>query len=278
MLLDHTTPKSEGWLADSESIRLFLQKLNEVTDQKITDPKFSVSQLAVALGMSRAHLTRKLTAIIKCPPGKYILFNRLELAAQLLVRCNEPIKNIAWMAGFQSYSSFWRAFIKEFECSPSDYRPKSKQADLSKHVFWEMPPTLATRKGLSALFYQKPRIADFFQILLKKIEDEGLTLDSLSESIHISSSQLLRDIKSSLGVTPMRLLLQFRLLYAAELLGASSLSIAEVAHQAGFFDQAHLSRAFKEVLGISPSSYKRGNHKEEFLLWLKTRLMRQEAI
>lgn len=277
MIPIRTMPKGALKNPCSESDKAFIMKLNNITQERLNDPQFGVSQLAETLMLSRAHLTRKLICLVKCSPGKYILSRRLNLAARLLIEGNEPAKNVSSMVGFQNYSSFWRAFTREFKCSPTDYIPEEKRR-VGYSMVWTMPPTLALFKSLALVLSENPRIADLFHVVLKDIGDDVLTLDHLADTLCISSSQLLRDLKSSLHVTPMRLLLHLRLLYAAELLGSRSLSIGEVAHEAGFFDQAHLSRAFKVVFGRSPSVYKREHDEEGFLKWLKNHLMQQDAM
>ena len=66
----------------------------------------------------------------------------------------------------------------------------------------------------------------------------------------------LRTFTAAFGLTPMRYLASLRVERARELL-ARGASCADAAFQAGFSDQAHLTRAFKERLGVTPGFYQR---------------------
>jgi AraC-like DNA-binding protein len=55
-------------------------------------------------------------------------------------------------------------------------------------------------------------------------------------------------------MTPHAYLRQVRVERAKEML-AAGLSISEVALAVGFFDQSHLTRYFKRILGLTPGTY-----------------------
>ena len=83
----------------------------------------------------------------------------------------------------------------------------------------------------------------------------------LSESIHLwqlanmcslSPTQFQRHFKATFGLTPYAWLTRLRLEQAMKLLKAGVLG-TDVAHQVGFYDQAHFSKAFKQCFGVSPS-------------------------
>ena len=70
---------------------------------------------------------------------------------------------------------------------------------------------------------------------------------------------LQRLFQRHVGLSPKAVLRRFRLGEAAELLarpGAPSLT--ELAHEPGYFDQAHFSRDFRAVVGRAPSAYAAG--------------------
>jgi AraC family transcriptional regulator len=53
---------------------------------------------------------------------------------------------------------------------------------------------------------------------------------------------------------------RLRLEYACRELGQPGKSLAEIASAAGFADQSHLSRVFKQKLGVTPTEYRAGIH------------------
>ena len=65
--------------------------------------------------------------------------------------------------------------------------------------------------------------------------------------------------KQFTGLTPVEYIKNVRLAKAAELLRSPELSVAQVAMEVGFEDPNYFSRQFKQVLGMSPSSFQKEN-------------------
>ncbi|MEE1925898.1 AraC family transcriptional regulator [Pseudomonas sp. 148P] len=84
---------------------------------------------------------------------------------------------------------------------------------------------------------------------------EPLKLEDIGEAAGLSTSYLIRAFKQHFGLTPHGFLLDHRVRYARAQLRQGRL-IAEVAHEAGFADQAHLQRAFKQHLAATPGHYR----------------------
>jgi len=85
----------------------------------------------------------------------------------------------------------------------------------------------------------------------------NLKLEEFAELSHRSLSSFKRDFKDQFSDTPGKWLTQRRVKHAAHLIANTNLSISEVAYDAGFEDLSHFSRAFKNVIGSSPSEYKK---------------------
>lgn len=81
-----------------------------------------------------------------------------------------------------------------------------------------------------------------------------LTLTCLATEAGVSRYQLIRGFAREIGLTPHAYLMQRRLAAARRLL-RSGLAPAEVALQAGFFDQSHLHRCFFRQFGVTPGRY-----------------------
>ncbi|CAM3832408.1 AraC family transcriptional regulator [Vibrio aquimaris] len=81
---------------------------------------------------------------------------------------------------------------------------------------------------------------------------QPVKLEELSQLCELSPAQFQRHFKAKVGLTPYAWLSRLRLEYGFKLL-KSGVSGTEVAHQIGFYDQAHFSKAFKASYGISPS-------------------------
>ena len=68
--------------------------------------------------------------------------------------------------------------------------------------------------------------------------------------------RFLKLFKRSIGMTPHAWLLRLRLEKALELMKRQrDLSMTEVAHAVGFFDQSHFTRAFRHAYGVTPARF-----------------------
>lgn len=77
----------------------------------------------------------------------------------------------------------------------------------------------------------------------------------LARREELSPYALIRAYKREFSITPAQHLLSLRVDAARDLL-ARGASPAEAAAQAGFSDQAHLTRAFKQRIGSTPAAYR----------------------
>lgn len=79
----------------------------------------------------------------------------------------------------------------------------------------------------------------------------------LAGSCGLSRSHFTRAFRISMGTPPHRWLVRERVRRAADLLGRTDDSIAEIALGCGFCDQSHLTRSFHTMIGISPAAWRR---------------------
>lgn len=84
----------------------------------------------------------------------------------------------------------------------------------------------------------------------------GHTVTSLARVASVSSSRLAHLFTEQVGRTPMQAVRASRVAYAARLLEATDLSVAQVAHAAGFASPFHFSRTFTAAFGQPPSRYR----------------------
>ena len=83
---------------------------------------------------------------------------------------------------------------------------------------------------------------------------DSLTLDSRAKDLYLSKYYLIRKCKRNLGLTPHKFHLQNRIRKAQDLLFTNK-SVTEACMDTGFYDQSHFDRAFKNIVGISPTEY-----------------------
>jgi AraC-like DNA-binding protein len=83
------------------------------------------------------------------------------------------------------------------------------------------------------------------------------TIEQLGRDVGISRSVLAERFVELVGVPPMHYLAQWRMQIASGLLTSGNANIATVAAEIGYGSEAAFSRAFKKIVGVSPSSCRR---------------------
>lgn len=103
----------------------FLKKTVSFIEAAFEDENFSAGDLAEKVNMSLSQLNRKLNALIDQPAGQLIRSLRLQRAADLLKQNAGTVAEICYTVGFNDQAYFSRAFKKQFQCSPSDFKKKN---------------------------------------------------------------------------------------------------------------------------------------------------------
>ncbi|WP_314408628.1 helix-turn-helix domain-containing protein [Streptomyces kroppenstedtii] len=84
------------------------------------------------------------------------------------------------------------------------------------------------------------------------------TVATLAAGVSLSPSRFAHLFTQQLGRSPMRTLLDARLLHAARLLEATGLPVERIAVAAGFTSPFHFSRVFRQRYGAPPGAYRAG--------------------
>jgi AraC-like DNA-binding protein len=98
-----------------------LSRAKDLADGRYADP-LTVSDLAAAAGLSRAHFSREFRRAFGESPHVYLLTRRLERAASLLRNTDYPIAEVCYQVGLTSVGSFTTSFTRMFGKSPAAYR------------------------------------------------------------------------------------------------------------------------------------------------------------
>lgn len=86
---------------------------------------------------------------------------------------------------------------------------------------------------------------------------EPIRLRDLAALADLSETYFSHAFKSSTGVPPHRWQMQARIRKVQQMLTLDSLTLTEIASVAGFSDQAHFTRVFKKVVGLTPADWRR---------------------
>ena len=84
--------------------------------------QFNIAEIARQLGMSRSYFDKSFRLIYGTTPAKYLLDEKMKYAAELIIKGDMPIKEIADHLGYGTHSTLTRAFHKWYGTNPLKYR------------------------------------------------------------------------------------------------------------------------------------------------------------
>jgi AraC family transcriptional regulator len=96
------------------------------------------------------------------------------------------------------------------------------------------------------------RVSDYIEGRL----DQRLSLTDLAAVSCLSPYHFSRSFKQAVGVGPQRYITQRRLERAKTLMRRTNLPLAQIAQEAGFADQSHLTSVFHREIGVTPGHYR----------------------
>lgn len=97
----------------------------------------------------------------------------------------------------------------------------------------------------------------FIEQYLNEHFREDISLQSLSEIVHLSKYYLAHAFKEYRGVSPINYLTQIRINEAKHLLETTDFSAAKIADFTGFSSQSYFSQIFHKEIGMTPNQYRK---------------------
>jgi AraC family transcriptional regulator len=86
---------------------------------------------------------------------------------------------------------------------------------------------------------------------------ERLKLGDVARAVGVHPSRLAHGFRAQYGQTPGEYVRELRLEWAAEQLRQDDATLADIAIRAGFYDQSHFSRMFRQQFGVPPATWRR---------------------
>src|SRR5713226_7969958 len=86
-----------------------------------------------------------------------------------------------------------------------------------------------------------------------------LDLNTLAAESGYSRSHFLRTFRAAMGCSPHQWLTRQRVEQAKTMLRENSISLIDIALECGFSSHAHFSNTFRQIIGITPSEYRRSH-------------------
>lgn len=114
-------------LAAQMSSKTSIQKAQEYVLENLR-AELSIEALARLAGMSARNFARIFRREIDMTPAEFVEAARLDAARRMLVDTAKPLQSIASLCGFGGLDGMRRAFIRNLESSPLEYRKRFRTA------------------------------------------------------------------------------------------------------------------------------------------------------
>ena len=221
------------------------ESIRSVTVAALSCADADAQACQTALGAAEKFLSRQYPCRGFCSAGRIVLlltsengFLQLHAAIDELRRALKRLLDLDVSAG-----------ISKEHAPDADFHEAYKEA-------MEARKTAETESGFCAADGQSgidQLCGRVLQIIDKEYMDETLTLQSVSDRLHVSASYLGPNIKKNAGDTFINLLIRKRMAVALNLLQSSDSRIAEIARRCGYSDQSYFGYCFKKFYGVSPA-------------------------
>ncbi|QCK15300.1 helix-turn-helix domain-containing protein [Mangrovivirga cuniculi] len=100
----------------------FIEELESIIMDNISDEQFGVSELAESVNMSRSNLLRKIKKYTNLSASQFIRQVRLNEGMKLLKQSSMTVSEISYKVGFSSTSYFIKCFREQFGYAPGESR------------------------------------------------------------------------------------------------------------------------------------------------------------
>lgn len=221
------------------------ESIRSVTVAALSCADADAQACQTALGAAEKFLSRQYPCRGFCSAGRIVLlltsengFLQLHAAIDKLRRALKRLLDLDVSAG-----------ISKEHAPDADFHEAYKEA-MEALKTAETESGFCVADGQSGIDQLCGRV---LQIIDKEYMDETLTLQSVSDRLHVSASYLGPNIKKNAGDTFINLLIRKRMAVALNLLQSSDSRIAEIARRCGYSDQSYFGYCFKKFYGVSPA-------------------------
>lgn len=123
-----TEPQIDKMIGQEEvkgNNEMLMERIVNCVHEHLSDPEYNIETLADEIGLSRAHLHRKMKEMTGIATGKFIRDMRMKEAAHLLELGTINISQIAYRVGFNDHNHFSQVFKRYYGVSPKEYREEN---------------------------------------------------------------------------------------------------------------------------------------------------------
>lgn len=116
---------SNPFVPGNDPATLMIQKVQDYILNHIEEPLPPARELSKMFGTNEFTLKENFRNILKTSIYQFYNDERLKKAHFLIQQTNIPLKEIAFMCGFNDYTNFFKAFKKKYHYTPSDLNRKN---------------------------------------------------------------------------------------------------------------------------------------------------------
>lgn len=113
---------------------VFLNQINEIIESNLSNPQFTIEDLAQMIYMSRSVLYVKMKNLFGMTPNNFIKQIRLRRAAQYLMQGTFKVNEICYLVGFNTPSYFAKCFQEQFGILPKDFAAQQKNKHAPNNI------------------------------------------------------------------------------------------------------------------------------------------------
>jgi AraC family transcriptional regulator len=153
-----------------------------------------------------------------------------------------------------------RELLMEASAAFESDRLRAKFCIQQATVLLQSKPNPGTRRQVELLIvrgglapWQTRRLAAYIESHISS----KISVIDLAALVQLSTGHFFRAFKVSFGATPLDYVTRQRMLRAQAIMANSEAPLSQIALDCGMFDQAHFSRTFRRVIGVSPNIWRR---------------------
>lgn len=122
-------PKAGTDILTSVADKNFIDKMDKIIAQRISDPNLTIDQIAASLNMGRTKFFTKAKELTGVSPNKYLQNERMRIAASLLEEGELTVAEISYKVGILDASYFNKCFKSHYGVVPSKYGKGTATSD-----------------------------------------------------------------------------------------------------------------------------------------------------
>lgn len=151
----------------------------------------------------------------------------------------------------EAIEAAWQSCVQEPDCF--EFRVRGELSRLIGLIHGQQPPSHSFKAS------KANREGERIKTMLQYVHDHfdtQLDVGQIAQSAAVSKTECMRCFRSTVGISPIQYVKQYRIQKAARMLSATDHQIADIAADCGFQDISYFTKTFREVKDCTPSEYR----------------------